>query len=43
METKNNIMETENITTFERIDIDNLEEIEEVVTPGWGTGSGCTE
>lgn len=43
MEAKKNIMETENVTTFEKVDIDNLDEIEEVVTPGWGTIGCCTE
>ena len=41
MERKENIPTNESEIKFEKIDLTNLEEVEEVVTPGWGTHTCC--
>ena len=42
MEEIKNTVPVEETTSFEKTDIENLEELEEVVTPGWGTVGCCT-
>ena len=41
MERKENIPTNESEIKFEKIDLTNLEEVEEVVTPGWGPHTCC--
>lgn len=41
-ERKNFIGENEETAEFENVSLENLEELDEVVTPGWGTVGCCT-